>query len=186
MGYTKKVILDRCYRALTNASLFYTEDFINYSGRCSDTDELYTEIIAEFVLDHLDAFCDGIAVIKRNSSYKVQSHDGAYSLTSRREEENCAKKMFSLCKDGGCYNHIGRIIDYQTPLKATSKDIAGKIDLLAYDGKILRLLELKNPDSEETMLRCVLEGFTYLRTVDQEKLLIDLECYKTVNRVVFL
>ena len=47
------------------------------------------------------------------------------------------------------------------------------MDLLAYDGTYLRLLELKKPDSDETMLRCVMEGFTYLETVDKQKLLMD-------------
>ena len=37
------------------------------------------------------------------------------------------------------------------------------------------ILELKKPKSEETMLRCVLEGFTYLKTVDGEKLLVDFD-----------
>ncbi len=38
---------------------------------------------------------------------------------------------------------------------------------------------LKKPHSDETMLRCVLEGFTYLRTVDKEKLLENFELPKT-------
>lgn len=37
----------------------------------------------------------------------------------------------------------------------------------------MRILELKKPDSNETMLRCVLEGFTYLQKVDKDKLLTD-------------
>lgn len=37
------------------------------------------------------------------------------------------------------------------------------------------ILELKKPDSDETMLRCVLEGFTYLKMLDAEKLLADFE-----------
>lgn len=64
-------------------------------------------------------------------------------------------------------------MDYQTPLKNKSSDQAGKIDLLAYDGSVLRILELKKPDTPETMLRCVLEGYTYLRTVDTAKLIDD-------------
>ena len=58
-------------------------------------------------------------------------------------------------------------------LKNAKEDKAGKIDLLAYDGETLRILELKEPDSEENMLRCVLEGYTYLKTVDSKKLLAD-------------
>ena len=37
----------------------------------------------------------------------------------------------------------------------------------------MRILELKKPDSKETMLRCVLEGFTYMKTADCNKLISD-------------
>jgi len=40
---------------------------------------------------------------------------------------------------------------------------------------ILRILELKKADSDETMLRCVLEAYTYLRIVDKAKLLKDFD-----------
>ena len=105
-------------------------------------------------------------MIRRTLSYRTYTHDGVYSLTSNREEEITAMKMFNFCKSGGCYEKIGEILDYQTPLKDRQRDKAGKIDLLAYDGKILRMLELKKPHTGETMLRCVLEGYTYLRTAD--------------------
>lgn len=56
-----------------------------------------------------------------------------------------------------------------------NKDDVGKIDLLAYNEKekTLRILELKKSDSKETMLRCVLEAYTYLKIVDKTKLLKD-------------
>ena len=38
---------------------------------------------------------------------------------------------------------------------------------------ILRILELKKANSDETMLRCVLEAYTYLKIVDKTKLLKD-------------
>ena len=66
---------------------------------------------------------------------------------------------------------LGDVIDYQTPLKDIQKNNAGKIDLLTYDGQVLRILELKTPDSKETMLRCVLEAYTYLKTINAAKLL---------------
>lgn len=62
---------------------------------------------------------------------------------------------------------IGTMLDYQTPLKSVRTDKAGKIDLLSYDGTVIRVLELKRSDSKETMPQCVLEGFTYLQTVDK-------------------
>ena len=39
-------------------------------------------------------------------------------------------------------SYVGEILDYQTPLKNKRSDEAGKIDLLSYDGRILRILEL--------------------------------------------
>ena len=80
-----------------------------------------------------------------------------------------AMKMFNQ----SVINRLGKILDYQTPLKNKSSDKVGKIDLLSYDGDTLRILELKKPDSDETMLRCIIEGYTYLKTVDTKRLLLD-------------
>ena len=104
-----------------------------------------------------------------------ETDTGIFSENSNRAEEIVAIKLFNQSKNGYIYDFIGEIIDYQTPLKSSRKDVAGKIDLLSYDrdNKVIHILELKKPNSTETMLRCVLEGYTYLRTVDSEKLISD-------------
>lgn len=173
MSYTRTQVIEKCKIELAKPFTFYQADIVNYQGNTKDTEELYTEIIAEFLLDSIESFRQGIPKITRASSYKTDSHNGVYSPSSNRIEEITAIQMHNYCKDGAQYDCIGRIIDYQTPLKSKRSDIAGKIDLLAYDGETLRLLELKKPDSEETMLRCVLEGYTYLKTVNVSKLLCD-------------
>lgn len=173
MGYTRAEILNECAKAIQNIKAFYQADFINYRGKTSDTNEYYTEVVAEFVCDNIEHFKIEIPMITRKSSYKTVSHIGTVP-TSNREEETIAIKMFNQSeKQGYVYDFIGKIIDYQTPLKSTKKDVAGKVDLLSFDEHILHILELKKPDSTETMLRCVLEGFTYLQTVDKDKLLKD-------------
>lgn len=175
MAYTKTEILEKSEKAFKNVSTFYQADVINYRGVTSDTGELYNEIVAGFVLDNLDEFVSGIKQIQREISYKTVSHTGNKIPDDRRMEEKIAVEIFNMSqKEDVVFKHIGKIIDYQTPLKNTAKDEAGKIDLLAYDGKTLRILELKKPDSTETMLRCVLEGFTYMQTIkDKKKLLSD-------------
>jgi hypothetical protein len=70
---------------------------------------------------------------------------------------------------------VGKIIDYQTPLKNVRTDEAGKIDLLMQDDTTLWILELKVPNSEESLLRCILEGYTYEKVVDHSKLNKDFE-----------
>jgi hypothetical protein len=153
----------------SNISTFYKRGCINYRSKTSDTKEYYTEVISEWLLEHLDLL-EQIKTITRCSSYWVEGHDGiSDNPDSNREEELIAMAM----KRQGSLPLVGQVLDYQTPLKSVQKDTAGKIDLLTYDGKTLRILELKEPDSKETMLRCVLEGYTYLKTVDKDKLISD-------------
>lgn len=169
MGYTREEILNECIAAFRNINTFYKQSFVNYRGRTSDTNELFTEVIAEFLCDNISDFTSGIATITRKSTYKTPGHDGEIKNSrSNREEEIVAMSIYDKQ-----YDFVGKMIDYQTPLKSELSDEAGKIDLLAYDGTTLRILELKKHDSTETMLRCVLEGYTYLKTVDKTKLLSD-------------
>lgn len=173
MEYTRQQIIDRCQDAFYDIKTFYQINMINYRGKTSDTGEYYTEVIAEFVCNNIKKYVSSIPMITRKASYKTASHTGKYCKNSNRVEEVVAIRMFNQSKKGCVYDHIGTIIDYQTPLKSKRKDVAGKIDLLSYDGTYLRVLELKKPDSTETMLRCVLEGYTYMQTVDTVKLLED-------------
>lgn len=174
MGYTKEFIYNACREAATNdIQRFYTSKFINYRGKTSDTNEYYTEVVASWLLDNLDVLND-IPTISRTSGYRVPSHDGVIkNPKSNRKEEIIALEMFQQSDIPG----LGRIIDYQTPLKNEFDDHVGKVDLLSFDGDTIRLLELKKPDSEETMLRCVIEGFTYRKTIDTE---ILLESFKDI------
>ena len=177
--YSKNEIIKKLEVAKSEMWKFYSQDFVNYRGKTSDKEGYYyTEIIAKWLLNNIELFND-IKMISRENSYKVDSHDGKIkNKDSRREEEIIAMKLFDFSQNQGkVFDIIGKIIDYQTPLKDVQTDKAGKIDLLAYNEKenpkTLRILELKKPDSKETMLRCVLEAYTYLKVVDKTKLLKD-------------
>ncbi len=175
--YSKDEIIKKLEVAKSEMWKFYSQDFVNYRGKTSDKEGYYyTEIIAKWLLDNIELFND-IKMISRENSYKVDSHDGKIkNKDSGREEEIIAMKLFDFSQNQGkVFDIIGKIIDYQTPLKDIQTDKAGKIDLLAYNEneKTLRILELKKPDSKETMLRCVLEAYTYSKVVDKAKLLKD-------------
>ena len=170
--YSKNEILEEIQDMVN----FYKRKVVNYRGKTSDSKDYYTEVVAEWILKNIYLF-DYIKPITREKSYKVDSHDGIIkNEESKREEEKIAMKLFDLSQNQGkVFDIIGKIIDYQTPLKNVQTDDVGKIDLLAYNEskKTLRILELKRPDSKETMLRCVLEAYTYLKIVDKTKLLKD-------------
>ena len=174
--YSKDEIIKMLEASKSEMEQFYSKDFLNYIGETSDKKGYYTEIIAGWLLDNIELLND-IKMISRQSSYKVKTHDGKIKdEKSNREEEKIAMKLFDCSQNQGkFFDIIGKIIDYQTPLKNIRQDKAGKIDLLVYNEneKTLRILELKKPDSEETMLRCVLEAYTYLKVVDRAKLLKD-------------
>lgn len=189
-GYSKEGIIARVQAAAEeDISKFYQKSFINYTGHPNNSPILYTELIAEWLLkpDHLALFDKDITIHRTNYSYWTKTHTGnttknkTKSKTSsedsknkkrtvNREEEKIAMSLFKQQTLGP----LGMVLDYQVPLSATKNDKGvGAIDLLAYDGKVLRILELKKPSSKETMLRCVCESYTYLKIIDKEKLIND-------------
>lgn len=169
--YTKQQVLDKLEQARFEMGIFYQQDFVNYSGETIDTNEQYTEVIAEWLIGNF-SLLGQIPPITRTSSYKMQTHKGwTTSPASNRLEERIAMAMF---RQRGL-PWLGLVMDYQTPLKDKQTSRAGKIDLMTYDGAVLRIMELKEPESKETMLRCVLEGYTYLKTANTGKLLQEFQ-----------
>ena len=181
LEYSRNSILRKCKTAFYDIKTFYKQPFINYNGKTVDTNEYYTEVVAKFLCENIVEFIHGIPGITRETSYKTVGHNGVFDKDTPREEEKIAMEMFNQSQNGSSYDFVGDIIDYQTPLKNKRTDIAGKIDLLSYDGITLYILELKKPDSNESMLRCVLEGFTYMQTVDKVKLIADFNLPSNTN-----
>lgn len=179
--YTKSEIIQKCEDAFKDIPTFYRAEFVKYTGITRDTKELYTEIIAEFLLDkmkEINAFFSDY-MISRERSYFTKTHDGHYNSTSNHIEEITAMQLFNQCKNGAALEHIGSVIDYQTPLKNSHEKSAGKIDLLSvnHQTKTIYILELKrsNAKKPETMLKCVLEAYTYLQIVNGDKLKKDFD-----------
>ena len=176
MAYTREQIEEKIKSSLRRIDTFYKEKFNNYVGITSDTKEYYSEIIASELLNKIDSF-DDVASIKRESngkSYLTKSHHEKFSINeeSNRHEEKYAKKLFDKKNN---YDSIGKIIDFQVPLKDKQKDKAGKIDLISFDknNSTLYLIELKYGENAETLLRTILEIYTYYKIVDEGKLKSD-------------
>ena len=152
------------------AANFYKSAVVNYKGKVTGSKDLYSEVIAEtlindnFIKDWLNLIPVRPEHFKINHPNTDENVD-ALKITNRKEEI-LAKLLFYQ----GNVDGLGYIFDYQTPLKATKNDSYGKIDLLGYnkDDKCYSVIELKyRPSgSEETLLRCVLEAYTYYRLLD--------------------
>ena len=195
MAYSRKKFREKLRTAIGSVDSFYAEPLLNYRGKCSDTGERYEDVATAFVLENLSAL-ENIKTVDRRLSYKTEGHERLVpdngklaeidSGKVRRKEEWLAKSMY-----GKSYENLGKIIDFQVPIKSEAKGNKtglgrkigadkkkpGKIDLIAYSEKdsVLYLLEFKRPDSKENLLRCILEAYTYYRQVNYSKLLRDFE-----------
>ncbi len=171
MRYSREMIAEAVRTALASPATLYNSTFLRYSYK---SDRLRTAIAAEELLKSESMkLLDRIPQITRKS-YKTPGHDELAKrdrpLESNRDEDWLAIEMFGKSFDG-----IGEIQDFQVPLKGKRSDKSGKIDLLSYDEPkhTAYLLELKRRASRESLLRCVLEAYTYWKTVDKNKLLSE-------------
>lgn len=157
------------------AANFYKASIVNYKGYVQGTSQAdknrYSEVIASTLLSKnlLSAWTD-LKPVRPNHFDTNHSPSKIVDMKklqgTNRKEEILAELLFYQREVDG----LGYIFDYQTPLKVTQNDSYGKIDLLGYnqDDECYSVIELKyRPSgSEETLLRCVLEAYTYYKLLD--------------------
>ena len=139
--------------------------------------DYYTEIIAEkLIACDIAQKLQSIKEINRKK-YNVK-HDGQINYYTNREEEIFAKRL-----KGKTLNIIGKIIDYQIPLKADKFDKkVGKIDLISYTEEgskpVCYLIELKHlKNNKDTLLRCILEITTYYQLLNKQNFINSYKRY---------
>ena len=151
---------------LKNAKNLYKSKCINWKGETLDSKEYYTEVISrELLKAEKLVLLEKIDQINR-VNYNVDTHDGKHNSNTNRAEE-----IFAMQLKGKKLEKLGLVIDYQVPLKKKRSDDAGKIDLITSANKSVYIVELKYIGNKETLLRAILEIWTY---------------YKQLNKVNFL
>ena len=157
------------------AANFYKVPIINYKGHVTDKSKVnntrYSEVIADTLVSkgYIKTWLE-LEPLRPNHFDTGHNHSESVDINklqiSNRKEEILAKLLFYQRE----VKDLGYIFDYQTPLKAVQSDSYGKIDLLGYNSKdkCYSIIELKyRPSgSEETLLRCVLEAYTYYKLFD--------------------
>ena len=157
------------------AANFYKAPIINYKGHVTGKSKVnntrYSEVIADTLVSkgYIKTWLE-LEPLRPKHFDTGHNHSESVDInklqSSNRKEEILAKLLFYQrdVKD------LGYIFDYQTPLKASLSDSYGKIDLLGYNSKdkCYSIIELKyRPSgSDETLLRCVLEAYTYYKLFD--------------------
>ena len=186
--YNKSEVIDRIYQYFKNNECknLYKDGCINFIGVTKDSKENYSKVIVDYLVQHIDEFKKELnkTVVIRETSYKTNNHTGKsdFDFNKRprgeRREEKIAHAMYCQYQETPAV--FGKILDYQIPLKKQKTDLRlGKIDLLSSiketktkPGRIY-FLELKKDSSDETLLRCILEAYTYSKIVCKKKLCND-------------
>ena len=180
---TKKVKQDDNYIEVKRfAANFYKAPIVNYKGYVKGKGQAdknrYSEVISSTLLsENLLKGWKELEPVRTNhfdtDHTPSEEVDMKKLQSTNRKEEILAKLLFYQREVDG----LGYIFDYQTPLKKTQNDSYGKIDLLGYntDADCYSVIELKyRPSgSEETLLRCVLEAYTYYKFLDLKQIKAD-------------
>ena len=164
------------------AANFYKAPIINYKGYVTGKSKVnntrYSEVIADTLVSkgYIKTWLE-LEPLRPNHFDTGHNHSESVDINklqiSNRKEEILAKLLFYQrdVKD------LGYIFDYQTPLKETRNDSYGKIDLLGYNNadECYSVIELKyRPSgSDETLLRCILEAYTYYKLLDLNQIKSD-------------
>ena len=157
------------------AANFYKAPIINYKGHVTGKSKVnntrYSEVIADTLISkgYIKTWLE-LQPLRPNHFDTGHNHSESVDINklqiSNRKEEILAKLLFYQRE----VKDLGYIFDYQTPLKKVQSNPYGKIDLLGYNSKdkCYSIIELKyRPSgSEETLLRCVLEAYTYYKLFD--------------------
>ncbi|MCL2727956.1 MAG: hypothetical protein FWD56_06190 [Bacteroidales bacterium] len=175
MIYSKEKMLEKASNALKSEN-FYKGKFLNYRGKAQNG-ERYSEILSEFLIKNRSILDEGIPSITRKKSYKVKEHNWESTTGRKRVDSKEKEQHIAFGMGNKTFNYIGKVIDYQIPLKDNNSiKGVGKIDLLSCDNNNLYILELKGPESKETLLRSILEIYTYWQIVDRKKLANNFDC----------
>lgn len=115
---------------------FYKTSILNYRGYVTGEkkikENLYTERIAKSILDNdLLTVWKCLVPVRTNHFVPEHSKECECIVSTNRKEEIFAKLLYRQGDVGG----LGKILDYQTPLKNKNSDSYGKIDLLSYNEK---------------------------------------------------
>lgn len=196
--YTEKEIINQVESIVAktddteNINVLYRDAVVTHTGQTKDSKKPYQEVVSEWLLNHLHTL-DKIKQLPRKN-YIFESHDGSFTVTKKNEdsEEVVAYYMFNSRKT---YAKIGKMIDYQVNLKRPAEDrdgepkdrYVGKIDLVSYNekDKQVYLLELKKKDNDkDTLLRAILEIFTYWKQLNHVNFRNSHECVSKTSPII--
>lgn len=130
----------------------------------------YSEIYAQIILENkIIEKLNDIECVSRKDGYNPNSHSEVkVNNNTNQIEKTYAKSLLDKHFDG-----FGLVLGFEIPLQDVGTDVGGDIDLFSYDqeNNVAYILEFKEPNADDTLLRCALEAYTYYKRVNHTGLL---------------
>jgi hypothetical protein len=188
------------YSNIANKERFYDSDVMKLLQ-----DKFYEQQV-DFSRIEFKPFRDEVS--RSHDGYAIESHDGKIKskyvhdglpnpnkmMQDKRndyqEEKHYTRQMYLIDRgkaDGHLDPCVGRIVDYEIPVKRSSepslsKYKLGKIDLMTETRDHVYLVEAKSKHSREPLHKAVFEIITYLNMISRTKLIHD---YNNAKRNAF-
>ena len=105
----------------------------------------------------------------RQARFKVPDHHGQAQVAQTQVLEMTEKRLVRALFNAARLPPLGSMLDYEVPLKTTEAAPHGDIDLLTHDASSLLLIEAKQGGSSESLLKAVLQAYTYSSLVAHVK-----------------
>ncbi len=126
----------------------------------------YSERVAEWIASSLPR----ITLVTKDlrESFRTDKHHGQISLNtpiSQITEKRIVRALFNA----STLPALGTVIDYEIPLKRNRGAQHGDIDLLCKAGTTIYCVEAKKPKSSESLLKAILQAYTYTLLVWHRK-----------------
>ena len=161
--------------AMADWATFYRADCVKSPSRIEEVAEILDDD------EVFRAYCDTLQgrdvfkIGREDYDRRRLGHDGKANLCSNRWEEIIAYSMVNYCRSSKKIGEIGCALDYQVPMKLNkarkgiNTGVGKAIDLVTENGNALYIIELKQPKTNESILRCLLEAFTYCLSVNHSR-----------------
>ncbi len=123
----------------------------------------YCDWIAKWISESADSIAlldEGL----RKRSFRIDDHHGQISLQTSVEQIT-EKRIIRAIYNDQRLPILGRIVDYEVSLKEVRDASHGDIDLLCDTGDAALCVEAKKPKSSESILKAILQAFTYTSLV---------------------
>lgn len=121
----------------------------------------HTEEVAsliEHTFEQIELATDGL-----RERFRLPDHRGLVTIAEGTESIVNEKRIVRALYNAKRLPLLGRILDYEAPLRATRDAEHGDVDLISVSRGDCLCLEAKKPGSNESLLKPMLQAYTYAR-----------------------